>query len=82
MKKEARIDEMFKFTKMTKKASFLPALKARDDGLEKMNSFSIGDPYVAWRDKNKLCFPDRAFEKKKIWKIQKGISDVLFHSAR
>jgi hypothetical protein len=35
LKKEARLAEMFKFTNMTKKASFLPALKARDDGFEK-----------------------------------------------
>ena len=81
LKREARIAKMFKFTKMTKKISFLPALKSSDEGFQPMTSLCIGDEYVAWRDKNKLVFPDRAFEKQSSsphkWGIQKTSADLF-----
>ena len=63
MIKEAKIAKSFKFTKMTKKIPFLPALHPLDEGFQKMNSINIGDTYVDGRDRNKLCFPDKSVMK-------------------
>lgn len=63
MEREARIEEMFKFKGMKKRLDFLPALSPRENGFEKMNSLAIGDPFIAHRDKIKLCNANRASEK-------------------
>lgn len=53
MIKEAKIAKSFKFTKMTKKIPFLPALHPLDEGFQKQNSINIGDTYLDGRDRNK-----------------------------
>jgi hypothetical protein len=60
----------FKFTKMSKRVAFLPALHTRDFLDEKaVTSIDNTIPYVAYRDKEKLCFPDKVFEKTKKFKL-------------
>lgn len=57
---------------MQKKISFLPALHPRDDGFQHMSGLAIGDTYVNYRERLKLCVPDRAFEKEdpmSSWKL-------------
>lgn len=62
LKREARIAEMFKFTKMTKKISFLPALKS-NGYLQDTNAISIGTTFTAHREMDKNASPERTYEK-------------------
>ena len=57
---------------MQKKISFLPALHPRDEGFKFETGLAIGDVYVNYRERLKLCVPDRAFLKEdplKNWKL-------------
>lgn len=58
LRKEQKMANSFKFTKMSKRVAFLPALHTRDY-LEKQAVTSIDNtvPYMAFRDKEKLVFP-------------------------
>lgn len=62
LKREARIAEMFKFTKMTKKISFLPALKS-NGYLKDTNGISVGTTFMAHRDMSQIASPARSYEK-------------------
>ena len=59
---EERKAKSFKFTKMEKKASFLPALKERE-GFNGYTSLAPGEKYLDSRKKQQLLFPQRALEK-------------------
>jgi hypothetical protein len=59
---EERKAKSFKFTKMEKKASFLPALKERE-GFEGYKTLAPGEKYLDSRQKLQLLFPMRALEK-------------------
>jgi hypothetical protein len=48
---------------MTKKASFLPALKEKGYFIDQNSVHAIGTEYVDHRDKMKLCAPDKTFVK-------------------
>ena len=57
---------------MQKKISFLPALHPRDEGFKFETGLAIGDVYINYRERLKLCVPDRAFLKEdplKSWKL-------------
>ena len=72
IKKEQKMAEQFKFTKMTKKVSFLPALKEKGYFIEQNSVHAIGAEYVDHRDKMKLCAPDKTFVKStQKWHLQK-----------
>ena len=55
IKREQRLAEQFKFTKMTKKTDFLPALKSVGNFTNTNSVHAIGESYVDHRDKLKLC---------------------------
>ncbi len=59
---EERKAKSFKFTKMEKKAAFLPALKERE-GFEGYKSLAPGEKYLDSRPKLQILFPQRATEK-------------------
>ena len=64
IKKELREAEKFKFGNMTKKSEFLPTLFQEPYFKKGETSVhAIGVPFIAHRDKMKLCMPDRAFTK-------------------
>ena len=63
MKRQERLAEQFKFTKMTKKSSFLPALKSKGNFNELNSVHAIGTEYMDHRDKCKLYAPDKTFMK-------------------
>jgi len=48
---------------MTKKSSFLPALKSNGNFHEIDSVHAIGVKYMDFRDKLKLCMPDKTFTK-------------------
>jgi hypothetical protein len=48
---------------MTKKISFLPALNVQTVFSESNSVNAIGTEYMDFRDKNKLCMPDKSFKK-------------------
>ena len=48
---------------MTKKVSFLPALKEKGFFIDQNSVHAIGAEYVDHRDKMKLCAPDKTFVK-------------------
>ena len=62
MKKDEKQAKSFKFTKMTKKSAFLPALKQRGV-FKEQNSLAVGSTYMDDRDKQKLFMPDKSFKK-------------------
>ena len=66
MRKEEKMAKSFKFTKMTKKVDFLPALHTRGF-LQKDPITSIDNEvhFKDHRDREKLVFPDKVFEKDK-----------------
>ena len=81
IKREQRIAEQFKFTKMTKKADFNLAVRGKEQKTTSVHA--IGVPYIDDRDKAKLCAPDKTFEKNgPQWKLQKTWGDILAHSVR
>ena len=55
--------EKFKFTNMTKKVGFLPALHQKGNFEEQNSVHAIGAPYMDHRDKMRLCMPDKTFLK-------------------
>ena len=64
IKKELREAEKFKFGNMTKKSEFLPTLFQEPYFKKGETSVhAIGVPFIAHREKMKLCMPDRAFTK-------------------
>ena len=64
---------------MTKKISFLPALKSQGNFSETNSVHAIGAEYVDYRDKIKLFMPDKSFAKEKnIWNLQKTCDGELF----
>jgi len=55
---------------MTKKTSFLPALKSNGNFNEMNSVHAIGAEYMDHRDKLKLCMPDKTFTKEsKKWNL-------------
>ena len=84
IKRERREAEKFKFSKMTKKISFLPALHQQGNFKEDNSVHAIGVPYMDHRDKLKLCIPDKAFKKGiPKWNLQKTCDgDVFSRSVR
>ena len=84
IKKDQKMAEQFKFTKMTKKVSFLPALKERGFFIDQNSVHAIGAEYLDHRDKLKLCAPNKTFEKSNLkWNLQKTCDGDLFQrSAR
>ena len=73
MKKAIREAEKFKFGNMTKKTEFLPTLYQQPLFKKDEKSIhAIGVPFMAHRDKMRLCQPDRAFSKDAPkWNLQK-----------
>ena len=70
IRKEQKMANSFKFTKMSKKVAFLPALHTRGElQVEPVTSIEKGTNYLAHRDKEKLMFPDKVFEKEKKFKL-------------
>jgi hypothetical protein len=55
---------------MTKKSSFLPALKSNGNFNELNSVHAIDVQYMDFRDKLKLCMPDKTFVKEsKKWNL-------------
>jgi hypothetical protein len=55
---------------MTKKISFLPALKSQGNFNEINSVHAIGAEFIDHRYKIKLCMPDKSFIKEKnIWNL-------------
>ena len=48
---------------MTKKISFLPALKTQSVFMDTNSVHAVGTEYMDDRDKLKLCMPDKSFKK-------------------
>lgn len=48
---------------MTKKQSFLPALKSSGNFHEMNSVHAVGVEFMDFRDKLKLCMPDKSFVK-------------------
>ena len=64
---------------MTKKISFLPALKTKGNFLEQNSVHAIGTKYMDHRDKCKLFAPDKTFEKSdKLWSLNETCDGNLF----
>jgi len=64
---------------MTKKISFLPALKTQAVFVETNSVHAIGTEYMDDRDKNKLCMPDKSFKKGiPMWNLQKTCDGDIF----
>lgn len=61
IKKQQKLAEQFKFTKMTKKTSFLPALKSKGFFKDTNSVHAVGAQYVDDRDKYRMHAPERAF---------------------
>ena len=51
IKRQAKLAEQFKFTKMTKKVSFLPAIKSKGFFKDTNSVHAIGNTYMDFRDK-------------------------------
>ena len=70
LRKEEKMAKSFKFTKMSKKVPFLPALNTRGF-IQKDPLTSIDNQvnYRDYRDIEKLIFPDKVFEKEKKFKL-------------
>ena len=78
IRKEQKLAKQFKFTKMTKKIAFLPTT-VRMGQLNEVHSLSNGDPYVDYRDKERLCAPDKSFKKDmSTWGINKTCDGGFF----
>lgn len=78
LRKEQKMANSFKFTKMSKKMAFLPALHTRDFLEQKpVTSVDNKTPYIAHRDKEKLMFPDKVFEKSKKFKLNSTYGSYL-----
>ena len=55
---------------MTKKISFLPALKSQGNFSEINSVHAIGSEFIDHRDKIKMFMPDKSFKKEKnIWNL-------------
>ena len=64
LRKEEKMAKSFKFTKMSKKVPFLPALHTKGFIQEDpLTSIDNNVAYRDYRDREKLCFPDKVFEK-------------------
>ena len=64
---------------MTKKITFLPALKSQGNFSQLSSVHSLGVEFMDHRDKIKLYMPDKNFSKdKKDWKLQKTCDGNLF----
>ena len=63
MIKQQKLAEKFKFTNMTKKADFLPTVLRSEPFEKSVTSLAIGNTYMDYRDKLKLCMPDKSFKK-------------------
>ena len=63
MKKARKLTEQFKFTNMSKKIDFLPALKSKEYFRDTNSVNAIGTEYMDHRDKIKTYMPDKSFKK-------------------
>ena len=59
LKREERMAKSFKFTKMSKKVPFLPALHTKGELQDGIQSIDKDVPYKDDREKVKLIMPDR-----------------------
>lgn len=82
IKKAAKQAEQFKFTKMTKKISFLPALKERPVFQKQNSVHAVGAPFMDHRDKLKLMAPDKTIMREtNKWALQKTCDGELFQNS-
>lgn len=78
IRKEQKQANAFKFTKMSKKVPFLPALN-QTGYLENppVTSIDHNVAYMPGRDKEKLVFPDKVFERTKKFKLNPAFGSYL-----
>jgi hypothetical protein len=79
MRRQEKMAEGFKFTKMSKKSPFFPSLNP-GGFLEVGNVTSIdhGVPYIPGRDKEALLFPKKVKDYRKVFALQKTCDGNFF----
>ena len=78
IKKEERMAKSFRFTKMSKKAAFLPALHQHGQlQVEPITSVDQNTAFLDHRKKEALMFPDRTFFKEKRFSLTNTWGDYF-----
>ena len=79
LRKEEKMAQSFKFTKMSKKTPFFPTLDARGFlQVEPVTSNDNGQKYIDGRDRQALMFPDKVKDNSKTFALQKTCDGSYF----